>query len=280
MELTEVGTTNTFSQVIVNIWSHLIGAVKFLHDFVGFLNPMFASAGITADGRVPDVVAISLYYLSVIACFGLSTTFHVFSDHSPRLHLLTNQLDHLGIVLVMWSTGVSGGHFALQCTSTTIRTLYLSMLTFVAACCGLLTLRSRFRQPEFRRERFSVYILLGISLFGPFLHGWSSFGSLERLNEVAGLRSFLQLTMINTLGGVLYATRIPERWFSGTFDLIGNSHNCMHIMAIGGATIRLRGLLAVRSQDRPPEGIAAWKSQSHWAAKEFMKLRHFAHRNT
>jgi len=79
----------------------------------------------------------------------------------------------------------------------------------------------------------------------PLLHGWRYVGALENLDEVAGLWSFLQLTGVNTLGGILYALRVPERWSPGRFDLVGHSHNCMHIMAIGGAMIRLRGLLAV-----------------------------------
>ncbi|KAK4068837.1 hypothetical protein Purlil1_13704 [Purpureocillium lilacinum] len=225
----------------VNIWTHLIGTIKFLYDFVGFLwlDPVPDLSGSSAA----DAVAVSSYYLSVIACFGLSSLFHIFSDHSLRLHRLTNELDHLGIVVVMWGTGVSGAHFALRCAPTIVRALHFSWLTLTAGCCGVFTLRPRFRQPEFRRERFCIYFSLGLSLYMPLLHGWRYVGALENLDEVAGLWSFLQLTGVNTLGGILYALRVPERWSPGRFDLVGHSHNCMHIMAIGGAIIRLQGLL-------------------------------------
>ena len=227
----------------MNIWTHLIGTIKFLYDFIGFLwlDPVSDSSGSSAA----DAVAVSSYYISVIACFGLSSLFHIFSDHSLRLHRLTNELDHLGIVVVMYGTGVSGAHFALRCAPTIVRALHFSMLTLTAGCCGVFTLRPRFRQPEFRRERFCIYFSLGLSLYMPLLHGWRYVGALENLDEVAGLWSFLQLTGVNTLGGILYALRVPERWSPGRFDLVGHSHNCMHIMAIGGAMIRLRGLLAV-----------------------------------
>lgn len=231
----------------MNIWSHLISTVKFLTELIGFLrlNPIFARFDTNASIRVADAAVISLYYLSVVTCFGLSTIFHVLSDHSASLHLFTNQLDHLGIVFVMWSTGISCAHFALLCASTTTRILHTSILTLVTVWCCLRTVEPRFRQSDFRRQRFSIYAILGVSLYTPLIHAWCSLGSLDKLEEAAGLRSFVQLTIINSVGGILYATKIPERLFPGAFDFVGNSHNCMHIMAIGGAIIRLRGLLSV-----------------------------------
>ena len=34
------------------------------------------------------------------------------------------------------------------------------------------------------------------------------------------------------IGGIIYATRIPERWMPGTFDLVFNSHQIWHVAAI------------------------------------------------
>lgn len=46
-------------------------------------------------------MATSIYFLGVVVCFVLSTIFHTFSDHSPEMHKFGNELDHLGIVLVI-----------------------------------------------------------------------------------------------------------------------------------------------------------------------------------
>ena len=35
-----------------------------------------------------------------------------------------------------------------------------------------------------------------------------------------------------SIGGIIYATRIPERWMPGTFDLVFNSHQIWHVAAI------------------------------------------------
>lgn len=56
---------------------------------------------------------------------------------------------------------------------------------------------------------------------------------------------FLGLAVINFSGAALYAARIPERWFPGTFDLVGQSHNWMHVLVFTGAVVRLIGLLDV-----------------------------------
>jgi adiponectin receptor len=35
-------------------------------------------------------------------------------------------------------------------------------------------------------------------------------------------------------GAILYANRIPERWFPGMFDYVGGSHNIWHIAVVAG----------------------------------------------
>lgn len=57
-----------------------------------------------------------------------------------------------------------------------------------------------------------------------------------------GLTSFLGLAVINFSGAAAYAARIPERWYPRTFDLLGQSHNWMHVLVLTGALVRLRGL--------------------------------------
>lgn len=188
-------------------------------------------------------MAIGVYYLAVIVCFVLSTAFHTFSDHSPEMHRFGNELDHLGIVFVMWGTGVSGAHFAFHCHAFT-RTVYLALLTGTAAGCGMFTLRPKFRQPTYRMTRFLMYCFLGASLFMPIIHGLRLFGW-DKLNDIMGLNSFLGLAAINFSGSVVYTLRVPERWFPGTFDLIGQSHNWMHVFVLTGALVRLEGLLGV-----------------------------------
>lgn len=190
-----------------------------------------------------DSLALGIYYLCVAVCFILSTSFHTFSDHSPAMHTYGNELDHLGIVLVMWGSGVSAAHFAFRCRLAT-RCAYFALLSVVAFGCGLFTLRPKFRQPAYRTTRFLMYVALGASLFLPVIHGALSYGP-AGLEEMMGLWSFFGLGVINFSGAAVYAARIPERWFPAKFDLVGQSHNWMHVLVLAGALVRLRGLLQV-----------------------------------
>jgi len=192
------------------------------------------------------MIAVSVYYVCVVVCFALSTTFHTFSDHSPEMHRFGNKLDHLGIVLVMWGTGVSGSYFAFQCDAG-LRTIYLVILSAIAYGCGVFTLRPRFRKPVYRTMRFLMYVFLGTSLYAPVMHGGMRYGW-PRLNRLMGLESYVGLAVINFSGAAIYAVRIPERWFPETFDLAGHSHNWMHVLVLAGALVRLRGLLVVSAQ--------------------------------
>jgi adiponectin receptor len=192
------------------------------------------------DPQLQDVLAIALYQLCVSVCFILSTFYHTFSDHSPGLHKFGNELDHLGIVLVMWGTGMSGTHFAFYCHQA-LRNVYFAFLTLTGLGCAVYTLRPKFRRPEYRTARFLMYCFLGTSLFAPVVHGLVRFGA-GRLQAMMGLSSFFALALINFSGAAVYAARIPERWYPGAFDLLGQSHNWMHVLVLAGALVRLRGL--------------------------------------
>lgn len=217
-----------------NIWSHLLGALWFLANTACCVkqttSPMF---------RVHDILSVALYQICVSTCFILSTFYHTFSDHSPAIHKFGNELDHLGIVLVMWGTGVSGTHFAFYCHQA-LRITYFALLTLTGLGCAVYTLRPKIRRPEYRTTRFLMYCFLGASLFAPVIHGLLRFGS--ELQPMMGLTSFLALALINFAGAAVYAARIPERWYPRTFDLLGQSHNWMHVLVLTGALVRSKGL--------------------------------------
>lgn len=222
-----------------NIWSHLLGALLFVALSVHF----FVWSRLPHGIRFADGLAVAIYLSDVIVCFILSTVYHTFSDHSPHMHKFGNELDHLGIVLVIWGTGISGAHFGFY-HEHAVRNSYFALLTAVAMGCGVFTLRPKFRRPSYRFVRFLMYAFLGASLFVPIAHGLWGWGW-DEMDGRMGLASFFGLAVINFSGSALYASRIPERWFPGRFDLLGQSHNWMHVLVLTGALVRLNGLVWV-----------------------------------
>lgn len=139
-----------------NIWSHLLGALLFVALSVHF----FVWSRLRHGIRFADGLAVAIYLSDVIVCFILSTVYHTFSDHSPHMHKFGNELDHLGIVLVIWGTGISGAHFGFY-HEHAVRNSYFALLTAVAMGCGVFTLRPKFRRPSYRFVRFLMYASSG-----------------------------------------------------------------------------------------------------------------------
>jgi adiponectin receptor len=136
-------------------------------------------------------------------------------------------------------------HFAFRCACSTLRVLYFSALTVAAGFCVELTLRPCFQQAKLRTARAFIYCFLGVFLFAALIPAWQSLESLEALDTATGLWSCVGLAIMDFLGGAMYTTRVPERWFPGKLDLLGQSHNWMHLLVMLGALIRLEGLLKV-----------------------------------
>ena len=55
-------------------------------------------------------------------------SFHTFLNTSPRLWYLTSQLDHLGIVIVIWGSVVPSAHFGFH-DNPTLRHFYWNLVS-------------------------------------------------------------------------------------------------------------------------------------------------------
>lgn len=225
-----LSTIRTIHNETVNIWSHLLGALAFVYS----LHHLYASLHtILPFATWADLIAISVYYFGVINCFLLSATYHLFSNHSSAVHSFGNQLDHLGIVLVIYGSTVPALYFEFYCRPIH-RNTYGTALTLCAVLSGIFTLRPEFRTPAARRLRFLVYVCFALAAFVPIIHGLRLWSYTE-LNQRMGLRNIIIMTLCQFSGGVIYATRIPERWYPRSFDIWGASHQLMHILVLCGA---------------------------------------------
>ena len=50
--------------------------------------------------------------------------------------------------------------------------------------------------------------------------------------SISALPYYLSMDFLAFIGGALNVARIPERWFPGKFDIIGNSHQIMHVVTV------------------------------------------------
>jgi adiponectin receptor len=226
-----------------NIWSHLLGAFYIIFGLHRFLALSPSSYG-------ADTLAVATFFICCTTCFTLSGAYHTFADHSPSVLNLCNRIDHLGIVLIVWGAGVSANHFAFPtggAAAAVPKLWYFAALTAASAACAWFTLQPMFKHPTSRAIRSAAYSLLGLNMVLPLIHALSVFG-LEALDENVDVASFFHMGALVFIGGVAYATRVPERWCPRTFDLLGQSHNWLHVFVLAGALVRLDGLLLVHER--------------------------------
>ncbi|KAI4217775.1 MAG: hypothetical protein L6R36_009275 [Xanthoria steineri] len=188
-----------------------------------------------------DIAALGTFFMGVAVCFTLSTIIHTCANHSEDVWIFTNQLDYLGIVIVIWGSSVSSDFFGFYCDEK-LQLLYWTVATASAVGCGIFTLTSNFRSPAYRLVRFGAYSLLGLSAFVPVIHGIIMNGW-QVQDERMSISYFLGLAVLNFTGASIYAARIPERWYPRTFDLWGSSHQIMHVLVVCGAFSHTTGLM-------------------------------------
>jgi adiponectin receptor len=87
----------------VNIYSHLLGAALFatlsICVYVEIRNYYVTI-------QVGDVLIFAAFFLGVVLCFSFLGLFHILSNHSEEVAAFWNQLDYLGIVILMWGSTV------------------------------------------------------------------------------------------------------------------------------------------------------------------------------
>ena len=212
--------------------------------------------------------SVSRYLSSTYASYESLTrfrtirSFHTFLNHSEEVHTFGNQLDHLGIVIVIWASAVPSDYFGFYCDRQ-LQYFYWTMVGFcedphvcisrltsrivpqasaTAIACAIFTMRPAFRTPSYRPLRSAMYACLGLSIFVPaahgvYLNGW------ELQNKRMAIVYFVGLGMLNATGTAIYTARVPERWYPKTFDYYGASHQIMHVLVICGALSHTVGLV-------------------------------------
>ena len=200
------------------------------------------------------LLAYSCLVGSVSSWIG-SATYHVFMTHANGeplyVHLL--QWDVVGI----WVTQALGAattiYTSVHCYSDTVRLTMITcyVLASVASLRDSLTARSAWS----RILGFASLFLLRIIAFGLRVADPATLsgGSVSPLSATRTLPSSTPLSLAYTMrreqplihvvmqeawavvGSVISATRVPERWFPGSFDYLFNSHNVMHVFVVLGA---------------------------------------------
>ena len=119
-----LGSLGYWHNETINIYSHLIPALLSLPCTVAtykLLRPRYEQAS------AADVVALGCFFLGAALCLGMSATYHTISNHSPMVNQIGNQLDYIGIVLLITGSFVPSIYYGFWCEPT-LQKIYWSLV--------------------------------------------------------------------------------------------------------------------------------------------------------
>ncbi|CAA0397893.1 unnamed protein product [Arabidopsis thaliana] len=158
-----------------------------------------------------------------IFCLLASSTCHLLSCHSERVSYIMLRLDYAGIAALIATSFYPPVYYSFMCDSFFCN-LYLGFITILGIATVLVSLLPVFQSLEFRVVRASLFFGMGFSGLAPILHKLIIFWDQPEALHMTGYEILMGL--LYGLGAVVYATRIPERWMPGKFDIEDIAISC------------------------------------------------------
>ena len=151
--------------------------------------------------------------------------------------LFFRKLDFAGIIIGLMGSSTGPFYYGFYCKE--MKFYYNLWITLVWSTCiiGFFIIMSPSLIKGFGKNWIvaAVMIVAGYSNTPGYFHMWFFIES--KYLPVCPKLQFFVAGLLCAIGGVIYSLKIPERFFKGEFDFIGNSHNIFHCMVILAALI-------------------------------------------
>ncbi|KAE8450599.1 hypothetical protein EG329_005943 [Mollisiaceae sp. DMI_Dod_QoI] len=141
-----------------------------------------------------------------------------------------------------------------------LRYFYWIFISAIACACITGTLDQRFSAPSYRPYRAALYASLGLAGFVFIAHGILIHGIAIQKQRMS-LDWMVWMGTFNIIGAIVYAARVPERWYPYRFDFVGASHQIFHVMVVGAGLVHFMGLVEAFKLVREKEDFCqGWES--------------------
>ncbi|XP_065169961.1 adiponectin receptor protein isoform X2 [Atheta coriaria] len=217
-----------------NIWTHLLGCVAFIGIAIYFL--MRPSIEI----ELQEKIVFGAFFAGAIICLGFSTVFHTVNCHSQFIGKLFSKLDYCGIALLIMGSFVPWLYYGFYCHFRP-KVVYLSVVCALGITSIMVSLWDKFSESAWRPFRAGVFMTFGLSGIVPAIHYGLVEGWFNNLSQKS-LGWLVLMGLLYIVGAVLYALRVPERWFPGKCDIWFHSHQIFHVFVLGGAFVHYHGI--------------------------------------
>lgn len=217
----------SFSNELVNIWSHLIGLVIVLAIAFYFypLNPNFSISTKT------DILIAAVFFIAACKCLVCSTMWHTMNSiASQPLMERFACVDYTGISLLVAASIITTEYTAFYCEPVS-RWTYIFMTSSLGIAGVIFPWHPTFNRADLAWARVAFYVTLAATGFAPIVQLFLTRGVAWSIYFYAPVTKSLAVYL---LGACIYASQIPERWRPGFFDYVGGSHNIWHLAVLGG----------------------------------------------
>ncbi|CAA3023063.1 heptahelical transmembrane 4-like [Olea europaea subsp. europaea] len=180
-------------------------------------------------------------------CLLASSACHLLSCHSERFSYIMLRVDYAGIAALIATSFYPLVYYSFMCYPAFCN-LYIGFITLLGISTILVSLLPVFQKPEYRGFRASLFFGMGVSGVAPILHKLILFWHQPEALHTTGYE--VLMGAFYGIGALVYATRVPERWMPGKFDIAGHSHQLFHVLVVAGAYTHYRaGLVYLRWRD-------------------------------
>lgn len=210
----------------VNIWSHLIGSLAFL--------------SLLFDDSDSYMIA---YRLASAACFFTSAMYHTFMPANERVYARLQRLDYASIFVLIGVSAIPWYSVEYACSRT------LELVAVVSTAGMIILLAWLVGTQDWFAKDTAWGRLVRVVAFSAFACTCTIFGGMATIVLDFSPQPYFEaerwiainlwiVTVLYVAGPVIYATGVPERWRPGTvFDLVGASHQAMHVCVVAAALI-------------------------------------------
>lgn len=215
-----------------NIWTHGLGLLIFIGLFI------YEFVTIGAHKTPVDRMMLAIYFCGICLCLFFSTIFHTFSCHaSPKVSKLFSKLDYCGISIQIIGSMIPALYYGFYEYFEVFK-VYITIGGILCVLSIIVSMWDKFGEPRYRSFRAMVFLCFGLSNIVPGIHWYIILDS--RLFTAFGM--FILQGILYVIGSLLYANRIPERFFPGKCDYWFQSHQIFHVLVVMAALVHLNGI--------------------------------------
>ncbi|XP_015788614.1 adiponectin receptor protein [Tetranychus urticae] len=219
----------------INIWSHFIGFAIFASLTVRFM--LYAPNHFAATDRL----VLETFLFAATFCFAFSTAYHTFSCHSPNASDLFCKLDYCGIVLLIAGSLLPYVYYGFYCENMP-KLAYLVLIGTLCILTLTVSLSDQFGTSEAAPFRAKIFTSFGMTVLFPSIHVIVNGSVITDAILWEGFLNICSTGAIYFTGALVYALKVPERFFPGKCDLWFHSHQLFHILVVCAAVTNYQGL--------------------------------------